>query len=145
MELSFLVSVHQDGEAEGGEYFDLSLHQPWGGARLGAQQRTRVTIIDAESNGSRTDHALTTWFDEEGDVGEGGEEYIYVVAGAINNATIVARDALGNERGFGGDVFAAWVEGRGEDSDEDGGTTVRASCNRKDTYVQLFERAQYKN
>lgn len=30
----------------------------------------------------------------------------------MTNFTLVARDALGRERGEGGDVFAVWAEGR---------------------------------
>ena len=62
VELSFLISVHQDGETESSEFFDLVLYDPWGGARLGAQHRTRVTIVDAQTNSSTSDHNLTSFF-----------------------------------------------------------------------------------
>lgn len=131
VEMSILLGVHQDGEAETDEKFDLLLFEPWGGARLGSQQRTTVTIVDAEGNGTVPHHSTTSVHhhqddgDEYGDAWEVGEEdasadasefvdgddgRITVVAGTVNNATLVARDALGRLTGFGGDVFDAWVE-----------------------------------
>lgn len=110
--MSFLLNIHQDGEPEGNEYFDLFLYEPWGGARLGSQQRTRVTIIDADSNGTTTDYSLTTFYSDE-DVSE--TEEIHVLAGAVNSLTLVAKDAFGRARGFGGGVFTIWVDAREEE------------------------------
>lgn len=59
MELSFLLGVHQDGLPEEDEFFDILLEEAWGGARLGSQQRTRITIVDADRNGTTTDYAQT--------------------------------------------------------------------------------------
>lgn len=135
VELSILLGVHEDGEAETDEYFDLFLLEPWGGARLGSQQRTRVTILDAESNGTVTHHSTTSLlfdrdssdgFDYEEEVQTSGydadddddSDAVVVVAGTLENVTLVARDALGRLRGFGGDVFEAWVEVRGEEDGE---------------------------
>lgn len=147
VELSFLLSIHQDGEAhETGEYFDLILYQPWGGARLGAQQRTRVTIVDANSyNGTSamTDHRQTFFHDGGDDTFNardraemGGKSDIFVRAGRVNNATIVAKDSSGRGRGYGGDLHAIWVESmgfgddEGDDDKEDSSLhlTVRGLC-----------------
>ncbi|CAM9996213.1 unnamed protein product, partial [Ectocarpus sp. 12 AP-2014] len=136
VEISILLGVHEDGEVETEEYFDLFLLEPWGGARLGSQQRTRVTILDAESNGTVTDHSTTSLlFDRESsedydheeetqtsgydaDDDDDDSEVVVVAAGTLGNATLVARDALGRLRGFGGNVFEAWVEVRGEKEGE---------------------------
>lgn len=133
VELSFLISVHQDGEPEPNEYFDLFLDEPWGGARLGAQQRTRITVIDHDSNGSTTDHMLSEWMDASVAVGF-GDDRVQAIAGVTSNFTVVSRDALGRERGQGGDVFAVWVEASvGTESEESGvgygmESLVSASC-----------------
>lgn len=139
VELSILLGVHEDGEVETDEHFDLFLYEPWGGARLGSQQRTRVTILDAESNGTVTHHSESALFypessdDYDGDDDEEEEEetaddddvvVVDVVAGTLENATIVAKDALGGLRGFGGDVFDAWVEVRGEQEEVIYGNTA---------------------
>ncbi|CAM9146088.1 unnamed protein product, partial [Ectocarpus sp. 8 AP-2014] len=134
VELSILLGVHEDGEAETEEYFDLFLLEPWGGARLGSQQRTRVTILDAESNGTVTHHSTTSLlFDRDSsdgiiyeeetqssgyDADDDDDSDVVVVAGTLGNVTLVAKDALGRLRGFGGDVFEAWVEVRGEEEGE---------------------------
>lgn len=110
VELSLLLSVHEDGEPESNEFFDLFLYDPWGGARLGAQQRTRVTVVDAQSNSSTSDHTLTAFYLGEGE-GEAGDTHS-IVAGTVDNVTLVSKDVLGRERGFGGDVFAVWVEAK---------------------------------
>lgn len=73
VELSFLVGVHPDGVPEESEFFDLSLEGPWGGARLGAQHRTRVTVVDADGNGTTTDYAKTT-ASEYGDLTDGSKD-----------------------------------------------------------------------
>lgn len=122
VELSFLLGVFQDGVSEGNEYFDIFLHQPWGGARLGAQHRTRVTVVDVDGNGTTTDPLLTGVFVDDSEV-DGGETV--VVAGIVNNATLVARDTLGGARRQGGDVFVAWVEGREGDTGNGTGLEVR--------------------
>lgn len=108
VELSLLLSIHEDGEPESNEFFDMILYDPWGGARLGSQHRTRVTVIDAQTNSSSSDHTFTTFY-LGGEEDDAGEAYS-IVAGTVENVTLVAKDALGRERGFGGDVFAAWVE-----------------------------------
>lgn len=136
VEISILLGVHEDGEAETEEYFDLFLLEPWGGARLGSQQRTRVTIFDAESNGTVTHHSTTSLlfdrdssedydYEEEtqtsgydADDDDDDSDVVVVVAGTLGNVTLVARDALGRLRGFGGDIFEAWVEVRGEEEGE---------------------------
>lgn len=139
VELSILVGIHEDGEVENDEYFDLLLHAPWGGARLGSQQRTRVTVKDAESDGAVAHHATSALhFDPTDDGGSSSQSYhesgegvetsnakddddeddddgddassIVVEAGTVQNGTLVAKDAMGGLRGFGGDVFTAWVE-----------------------------------
>lgn len=110
VELSLLLSVHEDGEPETNEFFDLFLYDPWGGARLGSQQRTRVTVVDAQTNSSTSDHTLTTFY-LGGEEGEAGDTQS-IVAGITYNVTLVAKDALGRNRGFGGDVFAAWIEAK---------------------------------
>lgn len=137
VELSILFGVHEDGELENDEYFDLFLHAPWGGARLGSQQRTRVTVIDAESTGAVAHHTTSVLhYEPTGDDGysglydeswEGGEtaheghgddDYaggIVVEAGTVQSGTLVAKDAMDELRGFGGDVFVAWVEVGGAD------------------------------
>ncbi|CAM9128397.1 unnamed protein product, partial [Laminaria digitata] len=131
VELSFLLSVHEDGEPENNEFFYLFLYDPWGGARLGAQQRTLVTVVDAQTNSSAIDHTLTTFYLGQGE-GEAGDTHA-IVAGAVDNVTIVTKDALGRERGFGGDVFAVWVEAKrqgmldGEEEFEVRVTSVDAS------------------
>lgn len=136
VELSILLGIHEDGEAEDDEHFDLFLYEPWGGARLGSQHRTRVTIHDAETGGAVTHHSQTALhyadpgdgsdaYDDDG-TGEGetaaaitGQGDV-IVAGVVQNATLVARDALGGLRGFGGDVFEAWVEVGGAAVEEGG-------------------------
>ncbi|CAM9523958.1 unnamed protein product, partial [Hapterophycus canaliculatus] len=69
VETSILLGVHEDGKAEPDEKFDLLLFEPWGGARLGAQRRTTVTIVDAEGNGTVTHHSKTSvhHYQDEGD------------------------------------------------------------------------------
>lgn len=149
VELSILLGIHEDGEAEDDEHFDLFLYEPWGGARLGSQHRTRVKIHDAETGGAVTHHSQSALhFDGSGDgsgdayddgSGEGeaaaaaGQGDI-AVAGTVQSATLVARDALGGLRGFGGDVFEAWMEVRGAVVEEGGayGDGV-ASLDAKDT------------
>lgn len=136
VELSILLGIHEDGEAEPDEHFDLFLYKPWGGARLGSQHRARVTILDAELGGAVTHHSQSTLhLDGSGggsdayDVGsweektvatEQGDDAVVAVAGTLQNATLVARNALGGLRGFGGDVFEAWVEVRGAALEEGG-------------------------
>lgn len=126
VDLSILLSIHEDGKAESDEHFDLFLYEPWGGARLGSQHRTRVTIIDADITGAVTHLSESTvHYVSSGDSGDvyddgSGEEKTAaaaavawgnsVVAGTVENATIVARNALGGLRGFGGDLFEVWVE-----------------------------------
>lgn len=131
VELSILLGIHEDGEAETDEHFDLFLYEPWGGARLGSQHRTRVTIIDAETVGAATHHSQSALHhDDPGDSGGAYDDGAgdgetaatargdVVVAGTVENATLVARNALGELRGFGGDVFEAWVEARGAVEEE---------------------------
>lgn len=127
VELSILLGVHEDAEAEAHEQFDLFLYEPWGGARLGSQHRTRVTINDAETGGAATTHHSRSalHYDDPGDGGDvyddGSEEMgpaasargDVVIAGTAKSATLVARNALGGLRGFGGDAFEARVEVRG--------------------------------
>lgn len=130
VELSFLVGIHEDGRRETAEKFDVFLYDPWGGARLGSQQRTRVEIIDAESSGTTTVATFTTLHhdrDEDGGSDTGSVVEIGAIAGRVTNVTVVARDALGRRRRFGGDLFAVWVEGREEGSgdDEKGALSVR--------------------
>lgn len=125
--LSILLGIHEDGEAEPDEHFDLFLYEPWGGARLGSQHRARVTISDAETSGAVTHHSRSAlhYHDLGGESADAYEDGSgvgktvasargdVVVAGMVQNATLVARDAVGGLRGFGGDVFDAWVEVRG--------------------------------
>lgn len=116
VELSFLVGIHEDGRRETVEKFDVFLYDPWGGARLGSQQRTRVEIIDAESSGTTTVATFTTLhYDRDEDGGSMGSVVgIGTITGRVTNVNVVARDALGRARRFGGDLFAVWVEGREE-------------------------------
>eukprot|EP00752_Nemacystus_decipiens_P001537 g1506.t1 len=75
VELSILLSIHEDGEAEDDEHFDLFLYEPWGGARVGSQHRTRVTIYDAEADGGLRGFGGDTfeaWVEIGGAVEEGG-------------------------------------------------------------------------
>lgn len=129
VELSFLVGIHEDGKRETVETFDVFLYDPWGGARLGSQQRTRVEIVDAESSGTTTAAPFTTLYcnrdEDRGSTGSVVE--INAIAGKVTKVDVVARDALGRARRFGGDLFAVWVEGREEAGvdDEIGALSVR--------------------
>ncbi len=143
VELSILFGIHEDGEVETDEYFDLFLHAPWGGARLGSQKRTRVTVKDAESDGAVSHHATSALhFDPIGGGDTSSQSYdesrdgvetpnphdddgddasgIVVEAGTVQNGTLVAKDAMGGLRGFGGEVFTAWVEVREAGFDGEG-------------------------
>eukprot|EP00903_Cladosiphon_okamuranus_P013586 g12653.t2 len=132
VELSILLGIHEDWEVEPDEHFDLFLYEPWGGARLGSQHRARVTIHDVDIGGEVTHHSQSTLHLDSSDaygVGPWEEEMVATgwhdgvvvgVAGTVQNGTLVARNALGGLRGFGGDAFEAWVEVRGAALEERG-------------------------
>ncbi|CAM9298355.1 unnamed protein product, partial [Choristocarpus tenellus] len=111
-EMSFLLSIHQDGIPESDETFNLLLENPRGGARLGAQRKTSVEIIDGDRNGS-TDPSLTWAIGHITNItGEHalGTKKVEGVAGETGNLTLVSMDSEGQPRGEGGDIYTAWVE-----------------------------------
>ena len=145
VEVSFLLSVHEDGQRETAEHADLLLHDPWGGARLGAQYRTRIKVVDAESKGMTADATLTTLTYDDGSSGSEDSGEIDTIAGTITYVTVVAKNAFGRRRRFGGDHFAVWVEVREEAEDDDGddenvGSSVRETNGRRDDHILSMPR-----
>jgi hypothetical protein len=60
VQVSFLLTVHEDRVREGEETFRLALRDPTGAAVLGPQRTARVTILDNDSPQTRPDFSTAT-------------------------------------------------------------------------------------
>ena len=101
VERTFLVRIIDDNDVEGDEVFQVYLGNPTGGAHLGPQSRTNVTIVDNDL------HLLNAKFTRP----VGGINTVTQTAGAVFNTTIQA--AIAYQRlpmTTGGERFLAVVE-----------------------------------
>lgn len=97
VELSFLVSIHDDRHHEDDETAIFELFQADGGATLGPQKRTELTIIDDDA------HRTSAKFSLFGGDWRG-------VAGEVSNLAIAAYSGAGNQVRVGGSHFLVELE-----------------------------------
>ncbi|KAJ1455738.1 hypothetical protein M885DRAFT_440724 [Pelagophyceae sp. CCMP2097] len=97
VELSFLVTIHDDRLLEADEECAFRLHSPAGGAVLGPQRTTVLTIRDDDA--FRTAARYSRW---RGDW--------HGVAGVPSGIYVVAHSAFGQISRIGGDRFVVEVE-----------------------------------
>ena len=106
IEKTFLITIHDDRQVEGDERFQVILHDPRGGASLGHQKSTIVTIID--DDGRQTDTRNTGIATSTGrrlSSGSSLGDLFSVIAGEVNTYMIQATRGDGTAQTTGGDVY----------------------------------------
>jgi len=94
---SFLVTINDDRMNEADETFSVHLSNPTGGARLGTQSRTIVTIIDDDEHKTCSDKTTL--------LGHNNNHLGSVEAGSDLQFSLLAKSCSGNDQTIGGDTF----------------------------------------